>query len=230
MGCNNNGFVTLPKEPGLRERKRAATRRDIERAALELALDKGFANVTVDQISEAAGVSPRTFFNYFASKDAAVLGHAPELPDEIAIEAFVAAGRDEQILDGIRVMLSSVLEEKSDVSPEDAREAHRLRRKLLMENPHLFAVRMTTMEELEHSVIELVSRRLLRDEPELVADEPELRSRARLLALVAFAGLRHGWMCWAETGGTGELADSIRDSFEQMHRLSSVYERAESIR
>ena len=68
---------------GLRERKRAQTRRRLEEAAIGLALRDGMDKVTVDAISERADVSPRTFFNYFDSKEDAILGvRPPDINDE----------------------------------------------------------------------------------------------------------------------------------------------------
>ncbi len=73
-------------EPGLRDRKRRATRRRIAEAARSLALEQDVDRTTIEQIAARADVSPRTFFNYFASKEDAVLGHteldlAPETLD-----------------------------------------------------------------------------------------------------------------------------------------------------
>lgn len=59
---------------GLRERKHIETRSHLEEAALTLAIKDGLEKTTIDAISEAAHVSRRTFFNYFDSKEDAILG------------------------------------------------------------------------------------------------------------------------------------------------------------
>jgi AcrR family transcriptional regulator len=74
------GFVRVagpagqcPREPaGLRERKKVATRKALGVAAMRLAAERGLDNVLVEDIAEAAGVSARTFNNYFASKYEAI--------------------------------------------------------------------------------------------------------------------------------------------------------------
>jgi AcrR family transcriptional regulator len=67
------GAVLMPEAAaGLRERKKVATRRALGLAAMRLAVDRGLDNVLVEDIADAAGVSPRTFNNYFASKHEAI--------------------------------------------------------------------------------------------------------------------------------------------------------------
>lgn len=57
---------------GLRARKKLATREALSLAALRLALERGLDKVRVDDIAAAAGVSPRTYNNYFSSREEAI--------------------------------------------------------------------------------------------------------------------------------------------------------------
>src|SRR4051794_41350410 len=82
--------TVLPVETGRRERKKAATRRALADAALELFLERGYDDVTVAEIAEAADVSVTTLFNHFpGGKPALVFDEAQARED-----ALVAAVRD----------------------------------------------------------------------------------------------------------------------------------------
>src|ERR1700730_17225794 len=81
--------VTTPRT-GLREKKKTATRQALREAALRLALERGPDNVRVDDIADAAGVSPRTYNNYFSSREQAIVA-AVTAEREARVAAAVAA-------------------------------------------------------------------------------------------------------------------------------------------
>ncbi|MFF9480150.1 TetR/AcrR family transcriptional regulator [Streptomyces sp. NPDC014733] len=81
--------MTTPP-PGLRERKKQATRKALREAALRLAVERGPDQVRVEDIAEAAGVSPRTYNNYFASREQAIAS-AVTADREARIAAAVTA-------------------------------------------------------------------------------------------------------------------------------------------
>jgi AcrR family transcriptional regulator len=73
LRLERGGLAAAVREPpSLRERKKLATRRSLGIAAMRLAIERGLENVVVDDIAAAAGVSARTFNNYFASKYEAI--------------------------------------------------------------------------------------------------------------------------------------------------------------
>ncbi|MEV1025154.1 TetR/AcrR family transcriptional regulator [Streptomyces sp. NPDC050264] len=78
------------RRTGLREEKKQATRVALREAALRLALERGPDHVRVDDIAEAAGVSPRTYNNYFSSREQAIVA-AVTAERESRVAAAVAA-------------------------------------------------------------------------------------------------------------------------------------------
>jgi AcrR family transcriptional regulator len=79
--------ATAAVRPGLRERKKARTRAAIREHAIRLFREQGYAATTVEQIAEAAEVSPSTFFRYYPTKEDVVL---QDDFDVLALEAFKA--------------------------------------------------------------------------------------------------------------------------------------------
>ncbi|MFC4907386.1 TetR family transcriptional regulator [Actinomadura gamaensis] len=63
-----------PREPRLWARTRQAVRAEVARVAMELFLERGFEATTIDDIAAAAGISRRSFFRYFGTKEDIVLG------------------------------------------------------------------------------------------------------------------------------------------------------------
>ena len=89
-------------DPGLRERKKARTRAELQRHALRLFRDRGWAATTVDDIAAAADVSRSTFFRYFPTKEDVVLLDDVDPVFEAAFRA-IPAGRP--LLEALRTCL-----------------------------------------------------------------------------------------------------------------------------
>jgi AcrR family transcriptional regulator len=83
----------------LRDRKREATRRALQTAALQLMSEQGFAATTLEQIADRANVSARTIFRYFRSKEDVVLSDAE---DEVFASFLMQAPEELGIVDGLR--------------------------------------------------------------------------------------------------------------------------------
>jgi AcrR family transcriptional regulator len=95
--------IATPPPSGLRQRKKLATRLALHEAALRLVAERGLDAVSVDDIAARADVSPRTFFNYFSTKDDAVVGLDPTAPQHLA-EQFAARPADETPVAAIRAV------------------------------------------------------------------------------------------------------------------------------
>ncbi|MGO2113003.1 MAG: TetR/AcrR family transcriptional regulator [Pseudoclavibacter sp.] len=104
---------------GLRERKKRATRDALRTAALRLALDRGPENVRVDEIADAAGVSLRTYNNYFSSKEQAIVAAINAEREEHIVAAILAGPRDNAPLS--EVVIKAVVEQYA-TPDERARE------------------------------------------------------------------------------------------------------------
>ena len=204
--------MTVPDTivPGLRERKRQATRRAIQLAAIDLVAENGLDGTTVDEISRRADVSPRTFFNYFPSKEAAIIGDHPELPEGAPVEEFVAAGPDEPLMEGIARLITNTI-----VLDGNDQELMVRRKGVLGEYPHLFAMRMANMRRVEEELAAVIARRLAADDATLASRPDELDSRSHLAAYVSFAAMRHAWRQWA-TGSTPSISEGITESFSKL--------------
>jgi AcrR family transcriptional regulator len=101
-----------PEQPGgarsfdLRERKRTRTRLMIQSDALRLFDEKGYAQTTVEEIADAAAISPRTFFRYFPSKEDVVIW---DEYDPVAADLLVSRPDDEPFAEAFRAVLRETL-------------------------------------------------------------------------------------------------------------------------
>lgn len=94
------------QQPSRRELNKAATREAIAAAALDFLRSHEMKTFTVDDVATAAGISRRTFFNYFSSVEAAVASYTEDFLDQVIVE-LEARPLDEPLLQSARTALSN---------------------------------------------------------------------------------------------------------------------------
>lgn len=203
--------------PGLREQKRVATRRALRLALLRLALDRGFDSVTVDEVAQAAHVSPRTFFNYFESKEQAIAAPAAHLEVGAAERAAYVVGNDDALTDLVHLIAARA-------NDDEDLEVHRLVRRLMEREPNLMGEKAANLRRVHEQLAELVVERLRldaeRDGGHL--DEREARDRAGLVVNVGAAIARHGWAMWAGADGARSLHESLHAGLDDFAVLAET--------
>jgi AcrR family transcriptional regulator len=197
------------QRPSLRERKKLATRVAIRRAALDLFADRGFSHVTVEDIAAAADVSPRTFFNYFPSKEAVLFGAdtggAEELRDRLVHDLPASSA-----LEVLRVVLGErvrrIAEEVADLGDDPARWVRQMR--TATADPQLRAAQAAHMAQVEATFASALAERL--------GTDPESDPFPLMLASAAAGVLRATLMFWARLGGAVPIDELIEAAYQTM--------------
>lgn len=137
---------------GLRERKKTETRAALAAAALRLALEKGADNVRVDEIAEAANVSPRTYNNYFASRDQAIVAGITASRALAVASALRARPSGEPLVDSIIAAFA-----------EQYREPPTEALALITSTPSLREAYLDSTASMEPPIAEVIAERLGKD-------------------------------------------------------------------
>ena len=200
---------TTTSGPGLRERKKQATRRAIAEAAVRLAAEHGVENVTVEAISEAADVSPRTFFNYFPSHDDAFVLVDDEVGERIR-ESVRRAPAERPPLDVVRDALVAELD-----GFEARQELWALQSKVLQRSPHLIH-RGLKAHVAEEKALAVAIAEWLDATRGGTGGPPGTAVFPRLLAAVTQTALRVAIEHWCDHPGETVLAEIFQDAFAQL--------------
>lgn len=147
----------------MRERKKAETRRALRAFAFDLAVERGPDHVTVADIADAANVSVRTFFNYFPSKETAMVGVDSVLVER-ARQAVLARPASESPFEAVRAVL---VPESDDVG--DLADSQALRLRLCAANPGLRDAQLAGLAELVDALTGAVAERVGLDPNDLYA-------------------------------------------------------------
>lgn len=189
----------MAEESG-RERNKRATRRALRAATLELGLERGLADVSVDEITQRAGVSPRTFFNYFDTKEDAALIELFLIGEEelAAFAAQPAAGAWDDLR---RMFVADV--ERAERDGEDLSAYMRLH----AQNPVLGARQLGHFSLFLGGLDGAVTARL--------GGDPSTRMRAEVMAGSCVTAVRVGLGRWAAQGRESSAASQVAAAFTQ---------------
>ena len=190
----------LSMREGLRERKKAETHRALAKAAIHLADELGPERVTVEAIADAAGVSPRTFFNYFSSKEDAIVGIAPAQSSALLAD-LLARPDDEPPLDALRAVVLAAAE-RLQAGGDDWVIRHRL----IQKHHSLAVIRAAWFAEVERRMADEIARRTGLD--------PGLDVYPALVVCAALGALRVTIDVWQESVRVGALETLIDDAFD----------------
>ena len=203
------GNGTEPEPPGRRERKKRATYLALRAAALDLVSERGFAHVTVEDIAEAVDVSPRTFFNYFSSKEDALVGDDPALRAAMRAE-LLALPAEVSPLEALRRVLIGRLRaiaEDLDLSGED-HEVWARRFAAVHAQPEVLVAYAKHLTAVEQFVADALVERLGGDE--------QRREYSALVTAAALAVMRTGGAHKGGQGGIPVLIERLTAAFDLM--------------
>ena len=186
--------------PGLRERKKAETRAALRAAAMRLFLERGPTAVTVSDICEAAGVSPRTFFNYFDAKEEALLPWDKHAMEEV-ITALAARPAAEPPLTAVRQAIEQALPSLTAGAGWQARDRV-----------------LTAYPELRTTILDGMNRKQTRLADALATRTGQTGGSLypQLLAGAAASAVRAAFSVWAPETGTAGLQALVGEAFDRL--------------
>lgn len=191
---------------GLRERKKRQMRALISDIALRLAVERGIAHVRVEDIAAEAGISPRTFNNYFPSKEAAIVSVAA-LRAGTLCTALHARPPHEPLHDALT---AAVLDLFADEPDRD----WIARSQLIRDEPSLLAEERKSDALIEQTIATEIARRTSTDPSDL---------KPRLAAALTVAAIHAAVRVWLDSPGSATLRDTLIASMQEF-RLADTHQ------
>ncbi|GAA3421510.1 TetR/AcrR family transcriptional regulator [Streptosporangium vulgare] len=182
---------------GLRERKKAETRLAVHEAALRLTVEHGLEHVTVEAIADAANISRRTFSNYFASKEDALL-YGDEQRIRLLVERIRARPAGESAW---RALHEAARDVYCQMGGPDRQWV--IRARLAKRHPSLLARQLANHTNLERELAQVIAERDGGSGP-----RPQVMAAA---FLVAMRIATHLWTDEHETRPLDEIMDDVLD-------------------
>lgn len=205
--------------PSLRDRKRAAMLETLERTAVELAAKHGYDNITVEMICEASMASPRTFYNYLGSKEAAILGPRTPLASQEQVRRFVHERGPDLLVDFLTMVIDSLTEIPLDPA------LYQLRQRVIYTTPELSAKRLALSGELECRYRDVIIDRFVAA-GRGAAPREQLDDEAHMVIALARGVLTYTAARWYEPGFDRTPRELIEESIDLVRRVTSGEDRS----
>ena len=189
---------------GLREQKKRETERLLANTGVRLFLAQGYQETTLDQIAQEAGISRRTIFSYFPSKEDILVAASGTSWDDILVEV-AKGGRDQQPLAVVR---EGLLRRLATRSHKEMLALHRL----MSISATLRSRYHSGFAEREQAVYETLVE---------IWPEPERQWELRLAAMTSIGAFRLAVQAWTENPEKSSLLELTQTSFAELNALLS---------
>jgi AcrR family transcriptional regulator len=186
-----------PKKEGRRERKRLETLRRIAETGLKLFIAHGYEGTTLEVIAEAAGISRRTFFYYFKSKEEVLLAWQGSGFVEALRPAMLEESPHQAPLNAVRHCLLKL------ISRYETKESIIVDR-LLRSTEALRARKQAVYVDMEQALLGAMCE---------LWPEPKRRTSLRIVAMISIGAMRLAMETWRQENGKRPLAKYLRESF-----------------
>jgi AcrR family transcriptional regulator len=183
----------------LRERKKLRTRKELAETALRMFSERGFDQVTIEEIAAAVEVSPSTFLRYFERKEDVLLADDARRLDELTA-ALAARPSDEAVLDVVRHALAALAD---DIEAD--RDTITARARIMSDTPSLRARSLENQTRVEQALAQSIASRLDADRTEL---------HVRLIAATSIAAFRIATEVWLAHDADQPLGHYVTDTLE----------------
>ncbi|MEU4237513.1 TetR family transcriptional regulator [Actinoplanes sp. NPDC026619] len=185
-------------KPGLRERTRRAVQREIGEAALALFVERGFDTTTIDDIAAAVGMSQRSVFRYFATKEEIVVGKL-----DLATDQMVGTLRARPPGEPVWVSLRKIFDLLDEPIPQvTAEQVHRV----VLETPALLAAYLQKLQQVQEAVAGALAERAAAAGKPYAADDPTPRALTAA-AFGCMVAAQHSWLASGAAGSLGAALD-----------------------
>ena len=189
------------KQTGLREISRAAVRTQITEAANALFVERGYEQTTIDDIAAAVGMSQRSVFRYFPTKEDIIVGKFDLVADDM-LAVLRQRPTDEPVWESLRRCFDLLV---PYVDAPGKHEVAEPMQRIVFDTPHLLARYLEKLQRMQNALVQALRERAEASGAPFTDDDPAPRA----IAAAAFGCLVAAQHAWLAAGAAGTFAEAI---------------------